>query len=132
MSLNTPNGQVELLIWCNESANAAYWLANDAAVTAGSVIIVNQVRDRDRAYGRSVHNDLVNGGGAQDSHELLDAAGKASSGAMEWEGIFTANQGGTVSQWEVVLTNLGSTSGGDCTAMVQSSNAGTQQVVVVP
>ena len=130
MSLNTPNGNVELLIWCNPAASGAYWLANDAAVTAGSVLIINEtIRDRADGQDLDFYNDLVNGGGAQDSY--LPTGGASNAERMLWHSIFTANQGGTLSKWDVYLTNF-EVGNADCTATVYGNNAGTQQVVTVP
>ena len=111
-------GRGKLLIWCNAEANTAHWLAKDAAVTAGSAVIVNKVVNRDNEHALGVYKNLANGSGPQNSEEKLDAGGKASSGEMSWQGTFSVNEAGSFSRWDVTVSNFASQSGGDCTAMV--------------
>ena len=133
LSLSTPNGHVELRVWCMKNVNGAYWLANDAAVTAGAVTIVNHVVVDSKQDGNKAkvvfHKDLVNGGGAQDA--TLDNGGNADGGKMHWNANFTAIEGGTYTRWHVTLSNF-LVDKGDCTVVVYDNNGGAASIVIVP
>ena len=126
-SHNTPH------LSARRDAYGAYWLAKDAAVTAGSVTIVNHVvlNTKVSMEALTFHKDLVNGGGAQDEHISLEKGGDNDGGKMAWNAVFTAIQGASISRWDVTLNNF-PTSGSDCDVLVWNNNGGAAGVVVVP
>jgi len=103
-------------------------MANDVSVTAGSVTIFNQADGSTLEF----FTDLVNGGGAQD--EAVPA--HTNNG---WSGVFTSNEGGTLTRWDVqvgVAAGLGvgkkgATPSGDCQALIYGSGGGSS-VLVTP
>lgn len=136
LELLTANSNIELLIWCDKDAFGAYWMANDASVTAGSVTIINQEvanskGDRSRGFMLlpMFYNDLAFGSGAQD--EAFEKGGQSDGGKMAWNGKFTAIEGATITRWDVTLNNF-PTSGSDCSVVVYANGTGSAQVVTVP
>ena len=130
LSLQTPNGHLELLIWCDPDVTAAYWLANDAAVTAGSTeISYFQQWDYDGTRLQDRDWDIYNGGGAMNSQ--LPLGGDASAEKMRWRAEFWVAEGTAVTRWDINLHNR-EVANADCSVSVTGFNAGTQQVVVVP
>lgn len=121
LQLNTVNDRASLSISCNygfEGDNEAYWFAEAQDVVAGDIMIVNQLDGQPL----QVFNDLEYNQGGQDRAEV---DGSAQLGDWPWHGVFTANDGGTLTRWDVTIDG---SSGGDCTAIVYANNGGTVSV----
>lgn len=113
--LNSPTSRAQLIITCNygfAGDNEAFWFAGHG-VTAGQIATTNQVDDEIL----QAFNELAINQGGQDRAVLP---------AWPWHGVFTANDGGTLSRWDVTVTG---TSGGDCSVVVYANNGGAANVV---
>jgi hypothetical protein len=120
LTLNSPTSRAQLLITCNYGSagdDEAFWFAG-SGVVAGSIAITNEMNGEvPQAF-----NDLAFNQGGQDRATI---GGSAELGAWPWHGVFTVNDGGTLSRWDATVTG---TSGGACTAVVYANNGGTAQV----
>ena len=122
LKLYTKNGQVRLSINCNYGGtlsinNAAYWVAENASVTAGSTSIFNNVEGQTfQAF-----NDLYFGIGAMDA---------ATVPARPWTGVFTAKQGNALSRFEVTVSDKNPR--GDCLVTLFSIGLGGVTVYASP
>jgi len=113
--LNSPTSRAQLNITCNYGVagdNEAFWFAGQG-VTAGQIAITNQVDGEIL----QAFNELAFNQGGQDRAVLP---------AWPWHGVFTANDGGTLSRWDVTVTG---TSGGDCMVVVYANNGGAANIV---
>jgi hypothetical protein len=117
LQLNTPSARAQLNITCNYSAvgdNEAFFFAGPN-VTAGQITILNQLDGQPlQAFA-----DLAYGQGGQDRATVN---GSTQLGAWPWQGVFTVNDGGTLTCWDVTVTG---SSGGNCTVIVYVNNGGT-------
>ncbi len=119
--LTTPSSRASLYVTCNYSLvgdNEAFWFAG-SGVSAGSIAIINQLDGEPL----QAFNDLETNQGGQDR---ATRAGNPQLGSWPWHGVFTANDGGTLTRWDVTTTG---SPGGDCTALVYAYNGGTADVV---
>jgi hypothetical protein len=120
LSLETPNSNAKLQITCNYSLvgdNEAFWFAG-TGVLAGQIAITNQLDGQPlKAF-----NDLASNQGGQDRATV---GGNPQLGAWPWHGVFTANNGGTLSRWDVTVTG---SAGGDCTVVVFANNGGAANI----
>jgi hypothetical protein len=113
--LNSPTSRAQLNITCNYGVagdNEAFWFAGQG-VTAGQIATTNQVDGEIL----QAFNELAINQGGQDRAVLP---------AWPWHGVFTANDGGTLSRWDVTVTG---TSGGDCIVVVYANNGGAAYIV---
>jgi collagen triple helix repeat protein len=116
LTLETPNSNAKLLITCNYSLvgdNEAFWFAG-TGVAAGQIAITNQLDGQPL----QAFNDLAINQGGQDRATV---AGNPQLGAWPWHGVFTANDAGTLSRWDVTVTG---SAGGNCTVNVFANNGG--------
>jgi hypothetical protein len=116
LQLNTPSGRAQLNITCNYSApgdNEAYFFAGPN-VTAGQIAILNQLDGQPL----QAFNDLASNQGGQDRATVN---GSGQLGAWPWQGVFTVNDGGILTRWDVTVTG---SSGGNCTVIAYANNGG--------
>lgn len=121
LELYTANNRATLYITCNYGVpgdNEAYWAAGNPEVLAGDIMIVNQLDGQPL----QVFNNLESGLGGQDRAQIN---GNDQLGDWPWHGVFTANDGGELTRWDVTING---SSGGDCTAIVYANNGGTVNV----
>jgi hypothetical protein len=110
-----------LTVTCNYGVpgdNEAYWFAGPGVV-AGEIAITNQLDGEPL----QAFNDLEFNQGGQDRATV---GGNPQLGAWPWHGVFTANDGGTLSRWDVTVTG---SAVGDCTAVVYANGGGVANVV---
>jgi len=113
LSLVSANNHVEFDITCNYGPpgdNEAFFFANDPSVTAGSVLITEDVDGQ----ALLTFNDLAYNSGGQDR-------AFAANHPWPWHGVFTSDEGGTLTRWDV--TSIGS-AGANCTVIVYTSGGG--------
>lgn len=123
LELRTTGGRASLNVSCNYGSvgeSSAFWFAEDPAVVAGMIEIINVV---DGAPMQSF-NDLQYNKGGQDHAGFPTTP----QGRRPWHGRFIANDGGVLTQWDVVLTD---TPDGDCNAIVEASG-GSPGIVIYP
>lgn len=121
LQLNSPNSRAELFITCNYGAsgdNEAFWFAG-SGVVAGEIAIINQLDGEPL----QAFNDLEFNQGGQDR---ATRGGNVQLGAWPWHGVFTANDAGTLSRWDVTMTG---SADGDCTAVVYANGGGAANVI---
>ena len=121
LTLNTPSTRAQLSITCNYGPagdNEAFFFAG-SGVTAGQIAILIQFDGQPL----EAFNDLAFGQGGQDRATV---SGSAQLGAWPWHAVFTVNDGGTLTRWDVTVTG---SSVGDCTAVVYADNGGTSLIV---
>lgn len=122
LQLNTPSARAQLDITCNYGApgeNAAFFFAGPN-VTAGQIAVVIQLDGQPLL----AFDDLAYNQGGQDRATVN---GSSELGAWPWQAVFTVNDGGTLTRWDVTVTG---SSGGSCTAVVYANNGGAAQVVL--
>jgi hypothetical protein len=110
-----------LLVTCNYGApgdNEAFWFAG-SGVVAGEIAIMNQLDGEPL----QAFNDLEFNQGGQDR---ATRGGNPQLGAWPWHGVFTANDAGTLSRWDITMTG---SAGGDCTAVVYANGGGVANIV---
>jgi hypothetical protein len=115
--LSTPSARAQLYIACNFGSpgdNEAFFFAGPG-VTAGQIAVLIQFDGQPLL----AFDDLATNQGGQDRATV---SGNAQLGAWPWQSVFTVNDGGTLTRWDVTVT--GST-GGNCTAVVYANNGGT-------
>jgi hypothetical protein len=116
LTLSTPSARAELIITCNYSSpgdNEAYFFAG-LHVTAGQIAVINQLDGQPL----QAFDDLAYNQGGQDRATV---GGNPQLGAWPWQAVFTVNDGGTLTRWDVTVTG---SSGGNCTAIVYANNGG--------
>ncbi len=121
LTLSTPSARAALNITCNygyPGDNEAFFFAG-SNVTAGQIAVINQLDGQPL----QAFNDLATNQGGQDRAMVN---GSASLGAWPWQGVFTVNDGGTLTRWDVTVTG---SSGGNCTAIVYANNGGAAAVI---
>ncbi len=124
LSLLSTNTRAELNITCNYGVvgdTEAFWFANDPSVTAGSIGITNAID----TYLIQSFSDLQYNAGGQD--RAFDTTGD--QGPRPWHGVFTVNDGGTLSRWDVTFADNAS---GGCTTIVYANGEGLSGVIVHP
>ena len=99
----------------NHTDSVTFFFANKPSVTAGSVLIAVNVDGQ----ALLTFNDLAYNAGGQDR-------AFASNHPWPWHGVFTANQGGTLTRWDVTSTG---SSGANCTVVVYATGAGKGTIV---
>lgn len=115
LSLLTPDSNAELDITCNYGAvgeHHAFWFAG-LGVSAGQVAITNQVEGQ----ALQAFNDLQYNQGGQDFAVIT---------GWPWHGVFTANESGTLTRWDVTMTG---SAGQDCTVVVFANNPGPAVII---
>jgi hypothetical protein len=116
ISLPSANGHLQLEAACNYSFggdNEVLFFALDTSVTAGSVLVNMDLAGQVQSF-----SDLVYNGGGMDR----GFPNTGYQGTWPWHGIFTANERGTLTRWEVFMNGA---SGQNCTATVFSFGGGT-------
>jgi Collagen triple helix repeat (20 copies) len=116
LTLSTLSARAQLNITCNYGSpgdNEAFWFAGPN-VTAGDIVVVNQLDGQPL----QTFQDLAFNQGGQDRATVN---GSTALGAWPWQAVFTANDGGTLTRWNVTVTG---SSGGNCTAIVYANNGG--------
>ena len=122
LNLNTENGDFSLSIACNYGGtdaghNTTNWYANTSSVTAGSVVIVDNIKGEPLR----VFNDLYYGGGGMD---------QVTPPSRPWTGVFTAKQGNAMSRFEVTVSDKNAQ--GDCLVTLFSIGLGSVSVSALP
>ncbi len=120
LTLTTANGDVELDITCNygfAGDNEAFFFADNPSLTAGQVQVTVAIQ------GQSTENfnDLAYNQGGQDRA----FASTFDQGTWPWQGVFTAVEGATTTQWTVSDTG---SAGGDCTVTVTTIGGGSATI----
>jgi hypothetical protein len=121
LQLSTANGHATLYLTCSygiTTDTSAFWAATDPSVTPGSIAITNVVD----GYAMQSFEDLGYNLGGQD--RAFEST--SDQGPRPYHGLFTANEGGTLTQWNVLFTG---TASGDCTVVVYANGGGTGLVV---
>ena len=120
LQLSTPNSRATLYVTCNfvNTRSQAFWMAG-SDVVAGEITIINQMDGESMA----VFNDLDGSPGAQDWAKI---GGSDDLGMWPWHGVFAANDGGTLSRWDITLTR---SMDDDCTAIVYANGGGEAMVL---
>jgi len=116
ITFNTANGHVSLNASCNYGSsgdNEVFFSALDESVTAGSVLVNMDLAGQVQSF-----SDLYWGGGGMDR----GFPNTSYQGTWPWHGVFTVNEGGTLSRWEIFMNGA---NGQNCTATVFSFGAGT-------
>jgi hypothetical protein len=119
--LDTANGDVSLNLTCNYGGpgdDEAFFFANTPSVTAGSVLVTVDIQ----GYPPEKFDDLSYNSGGQD--RAFGSTGY--QGTWPWQGVFTTNEGGVLTQWTVTMNGSAT---GDCTAVVDAIGGGTASVV---
>ena len=121
LKLVTASSRAELDITCNYGSpgdNEAFWFAG-SGVSAGQIAIINQFDGQPL----QAFNDLAFNQGGQDRATV---SGNPQLGSWPWHAVFTANDSGALTRWDVTVTG---SSGGNCTYVVYAFNGGTAMVV---
>lgn len=121
IELSSPSSRALLSITCNYGSNGdneAFWFAG-SGVVAGEVAVINQLDGEPL----QAFNDLEYNQGGQDR---ATRGGSSQLGAWPWHGVFTANDGGVLSRWDVTMTG---SPGADCTAVVYANGGGVANIV---
>ena len=120
LSILTANGHAQLNITCNRDApndTNAYWIAMHPSVTPGSIEVTTAFAG---PTGVSSSTDL----GYNLGPNFVEFVP-----FRPWKGVFTANEGGTLTRYEVTIT--GGFAGTTCTVVVYASGGG-PAIVVLP
>jgi hypothetical protein len=120
LKLVTANSHAELDLTCNYGSpgdTEAFWFADDPSVVAGTIEITNIVD----GYPMQAFKDLAYNSGGQDRAFATVADPANTQGTRPWHGLFTANEGGVLTQFDVIFTG---TATGDCTAVVYTNGGG--------
>ena len=121
LNFTTANRHVYFTVTCNygfAGDDEAYFVANDPTVTAGSVVTTIDVDGQTLL----TFNDLAYVAGGQDQDEAFASLAHP----WPWHGVFTVDEGGTLTRWDV--TSMGSL-GENCTVIVYTSGGGPGTVV---
>ncbi|MCP3167809.1 hypothetical protein [Myxococcus qinghaiensis] len=98
--------------------NEAFFFANSPSVTTGTVQTTVAIDGR----ALLTFNDLNYNSGGQDRA----FADTWYQGQWPWHGVFTANDGGTLTRWDITVTR---TASGNCLAFVYTTGGGTGSIV---
>lgn len=116
LQLQSSNLHFELDVTCSYGApteNSTLFFADSPVVTTGTV----QTTVAIDGHALLAFNDLNYNSGGQD---------RGFPGQWPWHGVFTANEGGTLTRWDITVTR---TERGDCLAFVYADGGGTGTVV---
>jgi hypothetical protein len=112
LQLQSSNLHFELDVTCSYGSaaeNEAFFFADSPLVTTGTIQTTVAIDGR----ALLAFNDLNYNSGGQD---------RGFPGQWPWHGVFTANEGGTLTRWDITVTR---TAGGDCLAFVYANGGGT-------
>ncbi|MFY0571299.1 hypothetical protein ACN28E_46745 [Archangium lansingense] len=121
LQLQSSNQHFELDVTCGygfATDNEAFFFANSPVVTTGTVQTTVAIDGR----ALLAFNDLNYNSGGQDRA----FADTWYQGQWPWHGVFTANEGGTLTRWDITMTR---TADGNCLAFVYTNGGGSGTIV---